>query len=336
MRSKLRGLLSIAWLVGSSFAAPVARADTPTADELRTQADVEFAEGKKLMDAGDTPAACAKFAHSQELDPKIGRLLNLAFCHEQEGKTASAWIEYNGAAALAEQKGQADRVDFAREHAAALAKKLAFVHLDVPANAAAVEIDGAGIARDRWPMPLPLDPGEHKVLVSAPGKRGRRMAVVIGAIPGIQEFPIAPLEDESSAPPSPPLPPQASTLPRDGEAGAPSAAHAGPSRIPAYVASGVGAVGLGVGVGFGLLALSKKSSADPNCPNRLCNATGSSLVADARSAATVSTVGLGVALAGTVAAVLLFLWPLGGDSTSSRIVPQLGPRTAGLSVEAAW
>jgi hypothetical protein len=332
MRSRFRSLLPAASLVGSYLAAPAAWAESPEEDS-RALADVEFADAKKLMDEGETSAACAKFSHSQQLDPKLGRLLNLAFCHEQEGKTASAWSEYNGAAALAEQRGQADRVDFAREHAAAVAKKLAFVHLDVPANAVAVEIDGAGIARDRWPTPLPLDPGEHKVTVSAPGKRARSISTVIGANPGIVELQIAALVDESPAAPGPP---QASSLPAAAEGPPASSTGTGPTRVPAYVATGIAAAGLGVGVGFGLQALAKKSSADSSCPNKLCNPTGSSLVSDARSAATISTIGFGVAAAGGVAAVWLFLRPPGGDSTSTRISPQLGPRTAGLSVEGPW
>ena len=92
MPARLRTLLPFALLTGLSLEAR-ARADALPVGDTRAQADDEFNEGKRLMDAGDTAAACAKFAHSQELDPKLGRLLNLAFCHEQQGKTASAWSE---------------------------------------------------------------------------------------------------------------------------------------------------------------------------------------------------------------------------------------------------
>src|SRR5271166_4812159 len=114
MPSRHREPVAIAALALLLAIPRVALADAP-ADDARAQADAEFAEGKKLLDDGQTAAACARFARSQDLDPKLGRLLNLAFCHEQEGKTASAWNEYNAAAALAAQKEQPDRVDFARE-----------------------------------------------------------------------------------------------------------------------------------------------------------------------------------------------------------------------------
>src|SRR5687768_8531645 len=44
-----------------------------------------FIEGRRLMKVGDRPAACAKFAESQRLDPAVGTLANLADCEEQRG-----------------------------------------------------------------------------------------------------------------------------------------------------------------------------------------------------------------------------------------------------------
>ncbi len=333
MPSRRCSLLPLALLAGLSLEAR-ARADAPPAGDTRAQADDEFNEGKRLMDTGDTAAACAKFAHSQELDPKLGRLLNLAFCHEQEGKTASAWNEYNGAAALAEQKGQDERVEFAREHAAAVAKKLSFVHLDVPANAAVVEVDGTGLSRDRWPTPLPFDPGEHKVVTSAPGKKPRSLVVVVDSTPGIQEFRISPLDDDSVAVP---VAPQEALSPRPplGEPVSPGA-HSGPNHAPAFIASGVAAAGVGVGVVFGLEAMSKKGDADPLCPAKQCDAQGRSLISEAQSAATLSTIGFGVGLAGAAAATWLFIRPPGGDHVSARLTPWVGPHVSGLAMGGAW
>jgi len=320
--------LSPVVLLASMSLAPAARADAPSSqgDDARDQADAEFSEGKKLMDAGDTATACAKFAHSQQLDPKLGRLLNLAFCHEQEGKTASAWAEFNGAAALAEQKGQAERVDFAREHAAAVAKKLAFVHLDIPANAANVDVDGATLSHDRWPMPLAFDPGEHHVAASAPGKKTRGLVVVVGTTPGIQEFRIAPLEDEApvAAPPPPPI--QAVAPPE----------HAGPNRVPAVIMTGVAAGGFAVGAVLGLEAMSKKISADTDCPAKVCNPQGSKLISQAETAATVSTIGFGVGLASAAVATWLFVRRPGEEKGTARLVPVVGPGVSGLAMQGSW
>jgi hypothetical protein len=330
MPSRHRDLIAIATLTLLLAPFRAARADAP-GDDARAQADAEFAEGKKLLDDGQTAAACARFAKSQDLDPKLGRLLNLAFCHEQEGKTTSAWNEYNAAAALAAQKGQLDRVDFAREHAAAVAKRLSFLHLDLPAGAEGVEVDGAGVPRDRWAMPLPLDPGDHKVAVTAPNKKPANLAVKVASDPGVQEVTIPPLQDERSAAAPASLPATATA-----SAASDSESETHVSRLPAYVAGAIAVVGIGVGIGGGLEAMSKKSDADAQCPVKECNPAGRALISDAQTAATVSTVGFGVGLAGAAVAVWFFFHPSTTESRTARLTPVLGTRSAGLGLEGTW
>ncbi len=336
MRLRYRGLFSLASVASVArvaslaglLAASTARADAP-GDDARAQADAEFTEGKRLLDQGQTAAACARLAHSQELDPKLGRLLNLAFCHEQEGKTASAWGEYNAAAALAAQKGQPDRVDFAREHANSVAKRLSFLHLDVPAGAGSVEIDGGALPRERWTMPVPLNPGAHKVTVSAAGKKPVSVAVTLSTDPGVLDLKIPALQDDSSA---------STQGPAAEAAGEPeSSPHStGGHRAPAYIAGGVALVGLGVGAVAGMQAMSKKSDADANCPNKQCNPAGRAMISDAQTAATVSTVGFGVGLAGAAAAIWLLIRSSGDEPAAARVTPVLGPKTAGLGLEGTW
>ena len=110
----------------------------------RARADTLFREGQSLVTAGQTAAGCAKLEESQRIDPKLGRLLNVAYCHEQLGKTATAWGEYNQAAALALQSHQAERESFARDRAAALSRKLSFVQLDLAAapGVSELKLDG--------------------------------------------------------------------------------------------------------------------------------------------------------------------------------------------------
>jgi hypothetical protein len=332
MPSRHRGPIAVAALAFLVAAPSLALADAPSDDASpqRVQADAEFAEGKQLLDAGQIAAACARFAKSQDLDPKLGRLLNLAFCHEQEGKTTSAWNEYNAAAALAAQKGQPDRVDFAREHAASIAKRLSFLHLDVPAGVETIEVDGAGVPRDRWATPLPLDPGDHKITAAAAGKKAASVAVTVSPVPGVQELAIPPLEADRAAAPVAASPGAGAPPAGDTE----QAHHA--SRAPAYVATGVAVVGLGVGVAGGLVAMSKKNQADAQCPQKLCNMAGRALVSDAQTSATLSTVGFGVGLAGAAAAVWFFLHAASSDSGAAQLTPVIGPRAASLGLEGTW
>jgi hypothetical protein len=211
-----------------------------------------------------------------------------------------------------------------------VARRLSFLHLDVPANAAVVEIDGLGVPRDKWTMPVPLDPGEHPIVVSAPGKKKASLTVTIATTPGVQEIKVGALED---------TPAGASHVPvaqRPEEEALASAPESAPSRWPASVAAGLAIAGLGVGTVWGVVAISKKNQADPFCPDKQCVPQGRALINDAQSAALVSTVGFGVGVAGAAVAVWMWLHPPGGDATAGGLSPVIGPRTAGVNWKAAW
>src|SRR5688500_18545046 len=82
---------------------------TPRAEAVPTGSDkalaeVLFREGRQLLQRGETDAACEKFAESHRLDEALGTLLNLAVCHESQGRFASAWAEFHQAAATARRR----------------------------------------------------------------------------------------------------------------------------------------------------------------------------------------------------------------------------------------
>jgi hypothetical protein len=117
-----------------------------------------------------------------------------------------------------------------------------------------------------------------------------------------------------------------------GPAEAPGAS-AGPWRTIGFVAGGVGIAGLGLGAAFGVKAMSDKNSAQ-------CDATNACTpgpLSDARTSATISSVGFiagGVLLAGGAALVLLA--PRRPEAAALRVAPAVGARDAGLLLQGAW
>ncbi|HEY6459621.1 MAG TPA: hypothetical protein VIY73_05695, partial [Polyangiaceae bacterium] len=110
---RLAALLAVAGAAAS--ATSTARAEPTPAN--RTLAQSLFEEARKLMAAKDYAAACPKLAQSETLDPSPGTLLNLAVCHQEAGRLATAWSEFNDAAASARTAHEDPRVSFATTRA---------------------------------------------------------------------------------------------------------------------------------------------------------------------------------------------------------------------------
>ena len=140
----------------------------------RALAETLFEEGKRLLDEEKTDEACAKLEESQRLEPATGTLLNLAYCHELQGKLATAWTEYKDAQAAARQDGRDDRVQFAEEHLGAIEPKMPRLQIEVAQTARVegleVKLDGVQIGEAAFGVAAPLDPGVHIIVATAPGR----------------------------------------------------------------------------------------------------------------------------------------------------------------------
>jgi len=140
-----------------------ARADDPIAATA-------FNQATELEKQGKWAEACPLYETSYHADPQIGVLLHLAICHEQIGRLASAWSEFTDAADLAHTRND-PREATARARASALAPKLAKLYLAPPSK----PIAGMVVRRDGVEITalvgttMPIDPGNHEIVVSAPG-----------------------------------------------------------------------------------------------------------------------------------------------------------------------
>src|SRR5262245_51518985 len=117
-RCVLSAALALALLGASGQAhAQVSGVDSATAQAL-------FEDGKRLMAQGKYGDACPKLVESQRLDPGGGTLFAIALCHEGEGRTATAWADFNVALSEARKDKRADREAAAQERIKALEPKL--------------------------------------------------------------------------------------------------------------------------------------------------------------------------------------------------------------------
>lgn len=283
-------------------------------------AETLFREGRALMNDGKVDDACPKLEGSYRVDPKTGTLTNLAACHEMQGKTASAWAEFSEAAAQASNAHRGGLEEFARTRASALATKLSrlSVRLTDPDPKTEVTIDGHRIVVEALGTPIPLDPGVHKVVAKlGDATWSGEATIAVGpasadlTIPKLEAAAPAPVLEAPVAVPPQPERPASSTTSGHGR------------EIATYGALGVGAVGIGVGTVFGLMTLSKKSDADALCHGSSCSSQhGVDLEEQARSTATISTIGLGVGLVG--AAVGLYLLVTTPRSPSPSPSPSAG------------
>jgi serine/threonine-protein kinase len=298
-----------------------------TAD--KAAAEALFQAGRDLMTAGKFDEACTKFEGSQKLDAGLGTLLFLADCYEKAGRLASAWATFREAESIASGRGDQARAQVARGRYAVLEPRLSKLWIKVAAGndpATQVKRDGEAIPPESWGVALPTDVGEHLIEASAPGKKPWSSKVEVqGENANVSvEVPLLEAAPAATAVPAPPpsAPAAATTLVATPE----PASSSNTQRVLAYVAGGVGVVGLGLGTFFTVHASSKKTDSLKHCdkdqPNQ-CDATGVSLRNDALSSARLATafmVGGGVLLAG---GVVLFLTAPSSHPTSSGAVQGL-------------
>jgi hypothetical protein len=205
MPDAARQLRAIALAVAVA-AMPAAAAAQPTTTigtfSTEGRADVLFHSGEKKFDGGDFIGACADFSESLKLGPKLGTLLNLALCHATIGKTVTAWREFSHAAAWAAQNNQKDRLEFATSHVRSLEPRLPRVVLQLPANRAleSIDVDGEPLPEQAWYLPLFLDPGEHSLGATAPGKKRASITFRVVTSPMEQLVLVPSLKDDVEHP----------------------------------------------------------------------------------------------------------------------------------------
>jgi hypothetical protein len=317
--------LSFSLLVASGLLAPSPAAAQDAAN--KAAAEALFREGRALYDQGQYPAACAKLAESQKLDPAPGTLLNLGGCYEKNGQTASAWATFKEAMAASHVKGRTDWEDLARTRAAALEPTLSRLTIAVASKAdgLAVTRDGKDVGSAEWGTAIPVDPGSHVVDAQAPHRKPFHQSIDVpsgGASLTVSVGELDPADDGGGTP-------GPETTPSNGST----------QRTIGFVVGGIGIIGIGIGTVFGLSAMNKENDATKNhCDaTNHCDPTGVQLGKDAQSAATASTIAFavgGVALAGGV--LLYFTAPKGSSAPTVGLRASTFPGGGTVGIQGAW
>jgi hypothetical protein len=321
-RARLRRERAIALAVVLALAPGAAMAQ---GSDQKAIAESLFQKGKELMAQGNAAEACPRFEESQRLDPSVGTMLNLARCHAELGKTASAWAEYKQAATMARTAGQTEREQAAKEFAEKLKPKLSYLRIDAPKAMPGLEVrrNGELLGAPALGVAIAVDPGAHAIEAKAPGYKPWSTTIEVGkeaddkavSVPALEVDPNAKGRDEVEP----------------GKTGGGSNGL----RTAAFVVGGLGVAALGAGAVFGGLAASDVGKAEPLCPSKACNAAGYDLIEGAQTKALVSTLGLAVGGAALGAGVVLFLVsrsPAKEGARGAWIVPSFGPRGGGASL----
>jgi tetratricopeptide (TPR) repeat protein len=260
-----------------------ALAQSPSATEL-------FKQGRALAKAGKDAEACDKFKKSQELDPQLGTLFNIAQCEEKIGQLASAIAAYREVVA---KDTNAERRARAAEFQSKLEQRVPklLVIVSKPPASLVVTLDGPRGAKPIEPnSPIEVDLGEYSVVARADGYRELSSKVKIDTEGKTTTVPIDLAlvhgrdDDVVAAEPHHPQPPPP-------EQPAPSHSH---RKTYGYVALGVGGVALAAGLYFGSVASGKWNDAKAVCGGTTCTTQSDvdkaqALVDDSRSAGNIST-----------------------------------------------
>lgn len=165
-----------------------------------------FEQGRALLARGAWQQACPLFERSQQLEPALGTLLNVADCAERQESWARAHRSFSEAARWAQRTGERKRELVARDRAKALDARVVLVFVEVSATSATGTLRRADGAAEplEFPVlkyePVAVEPGLYFLRVTSVGFRSFESRVDL-LKPGEVRI-VAPLQSEPSPPPA--------------------------------------------------------------------------------------------------------------------------------------
>ena len=317
--------ITLATLLVASWASADDAADTATARSLGV-------EGVTLANAGNCREAVEKLERAEKLHHAPTTATRLGECEIELGKLVRGTerlqrvirepLPPNAHAAFATAVARAHRV------LESALPRLATLRIGVeapPGTRLAITVDDEPTSEAVVDNDRPIDPGSHTIKVSAEGFLPA--SLVASLEEGHSKSVLLELHADPNAPArARPGASAAATFPLIEEAKS--------SKLPAIVAFGVGAVGLGVGIYGAVVVEDKAAALASNCDtNRVCPTDLQRDIRDARTWATVSTVGFVTAGVGAATGLVLLLVSGSSPRTSKaglRLQPTVSTTSVGI------
>jgi hypothetical protein len=327
-----RRLLSVVTFVAlSSAAAPsfAAGGVSPAAATpvQREQAQRLFLRGKELFGQRKFEPALAEFNASLDVVTSPNTRLYVGRCLRELNRIVPAYVDFERTEVEArEDPRYAKTAEAAHDERTALEPKLGFLQIDVEhaAPATTLKVAGDEVPRGGWNEAVPVLPGSADVVVETPGHAPVTRTMTLSAgekkqltLDASADTPAVPVVDASQ-------PARAAEPPSSN----------GPSkqtlRTAAYIAGGVGVLGLLTFAYFGLQANATYSDLQKACPNGPCPPGHENQIDSGKRQQTVANVGLVVGVLGAGAGVTLFVL------SRDKAQPAPGGTSAGVAVGPSW
>jgi len=147
-------------------------ADKATSGELT--GDAEAADltktGEKMLEGGNVTFACQVFERVFSARRTFPNLARLSRCYDAAGQFASAWLGYSTVAGAGDDPALREKAAAESTRLGSALSRLTLAIGPSPGSEPSVLYDGHPVASQYWGKPLPLDPGDHVVIVRVAGQ----------------------------------------------------------------------------------------------------------------------------------------------------------------------
>ncbi len=254
-RSLIAGQLSLAFVTlgPANLAFAQARQSPELTNEERSHLRHRFQEGLAQQAAGNWAQALTIFKEIAETLPTPQVRFNIAWCEEKLGQLVAALGDYQLAAADARAKDAPNVLAEAEASLKSLQQRVPRLKLrrGAGASSATIRLDGVRLGESALARPVPLDPGPHLIVATAPGYLKLEQEVRLSE--GETETVVVELQRPHADIPPPPVAPS-------GES----------SNLLAYTIGGIGVASLVASGVFFLLRQQRLNQLEETCSPTAC------------------------------------------------------------------